>query len=108
MHYHLNSGDNIESQQKEKMQITELIYQMVNRCDPNKCLGYKRKQIELLENKTEKYLQKKQNRKHSSSSVTSCDHNGQHLPFYVSCMDTIHCYFMHFPSTKLQQQSMTQ
>ena len=108
MTYHVTSFDgDLQLLQKEKMAICELIYQSISKCDPNNCLGYKRKQIERLEQKNDKYLYGKcQNRTSSSSAL----HNAQggHIPYYVNCMDTIHCHFMHSPSTKLDQQSLAQ
>ena len=98
MKYHVTSleGD-LQLLQKEKMAICELIYQSISKCDPHNCLGYKRKEIERLEQKRIIFIRKYQKRASSSSlhnaqsgHTVLCQLYGYHtLLFYAFIVSSV-------------------
>ena len=70
------------------------IHEHVKKCsNTRKCGGFQRKCIEIEQNNTDKKKQNKRGRKKKRNKDKKDRH--EHIPFYVECMDTIHCYFMH-------------
>eukprot|EP00484_Ammonia_sp_Unknown_P014851 CAMPEP_0197073084 /NCGR_PEP_ID=MMETSP1384-20130603/210423_1 /TAXON_ID=29189 /ORGANISM="Ammonia sp." /LENGTH=490 /DNA_ID=CAMNT_0042511909 /DNA_START=82 /DNA_END=1554 /DNA_ORIENTATION=+ len=69
MNVHLSPAD-VEQMGIERAIICQQIANLMNACDARQCLGHQRRQ------KKREYAD-------------------MHVPFYVQCMDTIHCYFMH-------------